>query len=221
MADEPFHEPHAGYTFCSLGALNFVGRLNTGNHAGSDPTYAPSDPEGVLSWLVYRQTDLLDPDASLDSEFIGSKRAVNKPVDGPGHATTEPTHQSPDKSILDPLLCLESESAGMNGRTNKVADTCYAWWAGAPFHMLEQPSLYDQKTIRRYLLEKTQHPVLGGFGKFPGDLPDLYHSYLGLAALSLAGSSEVKQVDAGMCVGKEASARLKDLWHAWDLDDAK
>lgn len=48
---------------------------------------------------------------------------------------------------------------------------------------------------------------MGGFSKFPGDKwADLYHSYLGLVALSLASSEEerkgdgVKGVDAGMCV---------------------
>jgi len=40
--------------------------------------------------------------------------------------------------------------------------------------------------IRRYLLDKTQHRI-GGFSKMPGDLPDIYHSYLGLAALALFG----------------------------------
>lgn len=100
----------------------------------------------------------------------------------------------------------------MNGRTNKVADTCYAFWAGASLHILGQPTLYDHQGVQKYLLEKTQHPVLGGFGKFPGDLPDLYHSYLGLAALSLAGSHEIKELDAAMCVSKEASARLAKLW---------
>lgn len=75
--------------------------------------------------------------------------------------------------------------------------------------------------MRRYLLEKTQHPVLGGFGKFPGDLPDLYHSYLGLVALSLTNDGvgdEVKDVDAGMCVSKEAKSRLKELWNVWGIE---
>ena len=111
----------------------------------------------------------------------------------------------------------DTQCIGMNGRTNKVADTCYAFWAGGSLHILAQPSLYDHNGIQRYLLEKTQHPVLGGFGKFPGDLPDLYHSYLGLAALSLAGGSGIKELDPGMCVSKEASTRLEGLWRAWDL----
>lgn len=100
----------------------------------------------------------------------------------------------------------------MNGRTNKVADTCYCWWVGASLHLMGHAELYDPASLKRYLLDKTQHPVLGGFGKFPGDLPDLYHSYLGLATLSLMGSEGVKEVDPGMCISKDASARLQGLW---------
>ena len=60
---------------------------------------------------------------------------------------------------------------------------------------------------------------MGGFSKFPGDKwADLYHSYLGLAALSLASTQEeretdgVKELDAGMCVSVEARDRLNDIW---------
>lgn len=111
----------------------------------------------------------------------------------------------------------------MNGRTNKVADTCYAWWTGASFHLMHASHLYCHSRLRRYLLEKTQHPTLGGFGKFPGDLPDLYHSYLGLAALGLldgagvdgAGEGGVQRVDPGLCVSRRASGRLKGIWEGW------
>uniref|UniRef100_A0A453DZ78 Prenyltransferase alpha-alpha toroid domain-containing protein n=1 Tax=Aegilops tauschii subsp. strangulata TaxID=200361 RepID=A0A453DZ78_AEGTS len=37
----------------------------------------------------------------------------------------------------------------------------------------------------------------GGFSKFPDDeLPDIYHSYYGLAALSLLGEEEVEPLCA-------------------------
>jgi len=111
------------------------------------------------------------------------------------------------------------DGAGMNGRTNKVADTCYAFWTTAPLHIMRQPNIYNHDAIRRYLLAKTQHPVLGGFGKFPGDLPDLYHSYLGLAALSLAGSDDIKELDGGLCMSKEARDRLPALWKSWQSND--
>jgi geranylgeranyl transferase type-1 subunit beta len=115
----------------------------------------------------------------------------------------------------------------MNGRTNKVADTCYAWWVGASIDLLSQtPSdhlssaplplkhkhLFDVPALETYLLLKTQHPALGGFGKFPGDLPDLYHSYMGLAALGLIGVDGVKEVDAGMCISTQARQRIAGLW---------
>ena len=98
---------------------------------------------------------------------------------------------------------------GFSGRCNKVADTCYAFWAGAslkvsllhgqllelitlianhlcnPLQILGALDLVNIEYIQAYLLEKTQHMVLGGFGKMPGDLPDIYHAYMGLAALSL------------------------------------
>lgn len=234
IADQPLHEPHAGYTYCSLGALSFIGRLNRGQFRSDDVKYGPSHPQDVVRWLVYRQTDLLNPDAALDTEFTSSTNAIK--VGPPAAAAprecatsnaasveppVSPLHQSPSSTILyPPLDKFDSTCIGLNGRTNKVADTCYAWWAGASLYMLGHPSLYDHKAVRRYLLEKTQHPVLGGFGKYPNELPDIYHSCLGLAALSLAGGcgEDLKEFDAGMCLSKEAKGRLPALWASWDGD---
>lgn len=178
---------------------------------------APSAPQKVIRWLVYRQTDSIDPDATLDSEFLGRNGMNGSELSkAPSAGTTVPLHQSPDKSVINPFD-LDEECAGMNGRTGKVADTCYAWWTEASLHMLGQPNLYNDRAVSTYLLEKTQHPVLGGFGKFPGDLPDLYHSCLGLAALGLIGDVDVKEVDAGMCISKEARGRLDVLWKRWEV----
>jgi geranylgeranyl transferase type-1 subunit beta len=150
-------------------------------------------------------------------------------------------HQSPDKSTmwsprdfensLDGTLIASSmpksspsfsSPSGMCGRPCKPADTCYAFWAGASLQLLGQGranALHDPAALRSYLLTLTQHPVMGGFSKFPGDKwADLYHSYLGLAALSLASTKEereedgVKELDPGMCVSVEVRGRLKEIW---------
>ena len=84
--------------------------------------------------------------------------------------------------------------------------------------MLDCGTLYDRDAVRKYLLEKTQNPLTGGFGKFPGDPPDLYHSYLGLTALSLAGSDEVKAIDPAMCISNEAKGRLEAIWERWGVE---
>jgi geranylgeranyl transferase type-1 subunit beta len=180
-------------------------------------------PEGVLSWLVYRQTELTDPDASVDSEFSGVPQTDDPPnpenedIKSAQKLNNVAARQTAANSVGLSIFDLLVDGAGMSGRTNKVADTCYGFWVGASLHVMQQPKLYDFEAVRRYLLGKTQHSVLGGFGKFPGYLPDLLHSYLGLAALSLAGSDKVKKLDGGMCLSKEARSRLPVLWAHWGL----
>jgi geranylgeranyl transferase type-1 subunit beta len=70
--------------------------------------------------------------------------------------------------------------------------------------------LIDTTPTRRYLLGKTQH-FIGGFGKLPGDLPDLYHSYLALAALSTFGQPELKPVHPAACLSMDACEYLETL----------
>lgn len=227
IADEKFHEPHAGYTYCALGALSFAGRL----HHQTSPTSAnhetskaktTMDPSRTLEWLVNEQTMWIDPDgddptSELKSLRSSTKSDASQPLIPTG---AEPLHQSPDLSTFIPPLpapggqqAASACAAGFCGRPNKPADTCYAWWVCGALHLLPQGhALYDRKSLNRYLLGQTQYPVLGGFSKFPGDPPDLYHSYLGLAALALNYSDEVKAVDGGMCISSEASSRVQTLW---------
>lgn len=77
--------------------------------------------------------------------------------------------------------------------------------------------------MRHYLLALTQHPIMGGFSKFPGDKwADLYHSYLGLAALSLVSTAVeretdgIKELDAGMCVSADVRGRLEGVWEGFE-----
>lgn len=202
-----------------------VDRLNLPDQRNSANPSAPADPANVLRWLVWKQTELTDPDAGLDTEFRTAETAPNtQHAEGihvspnKGDGSVKPARQDPDQSVGSSIFDLLVDGAGMCGRTNKVADTCYAFWVCASLDIMKSSSLCDQVAVRRYLLAKTQHDILGGFGKFPGDLPDLYHSHLGLAALSLAGCDQVKALDGGMCLSKEARGRLPALWEAWGVD---
>ncbi|CZT18320.1 related to protein geranylgeranyltransferase Type I, beta subunit [Ramularia collo-cygni] len=213
LADQRYHEPHAGYTFCALGCLDFIHRIKDKHMQVEHRPQGPADVPSMLAWLVARQTDLDDPDMD-----VGSDTETAEPTTHPAEAESSepvPLHQSPEKSTMNLSFGLDPLDAGMNGRTNKVADTCYAWWVCGSFHMLGYPDLYNKTAVQRYLLQKTQHAVLGGFGKFPGDLPDLYHSYMGLAALGLSGAEGLKAVDGTMCISEEAVSGLPDLWNAW------
>lgn len=213
MADEMYHEPHAGYTFCALGCLKFVDRIKGESKGDQDRPRGPQDLQAMLRWLVSRQTALDDPDLDLQSDSEDHEDTDSEAdAESPGPV---PLHQSPDKSTMNVSFDFDPLDAGMSGRTNKVADTCYAWWVCGALHTLGHPNLYSKEAVQRYLLQKTQHAALGGFGKFPGDLPDLYHSYMGLAALGLTGLEGLKAVDGTMCISEEASGRLPSLWRFW------
>ncbi|GAO19340.1 hypothetical protein UVI_02008700 [Ustilaginoidea virens] len=61
---------------------------------------------------------------------------------------------------------------------------------------------------RRYLLEMTQQKF-GGFSKCAGGHPDLYHSYLGLAALAVMVDDDLKQLDVALCCSKETVRKVQ------------
>lgn len=69
-------------------------------------------------------------------------------------------------------------------------------------------------------MEKVVHPYMGGFGKFQGDLPDIYHSYLGLAILSLMDhkTHDLRPLNATMCTSQKARDRLPIIWKGWGVD---
>lgn len=83
--------------------------------------------------------------------------------------------------------------------------------------ILKHAHLPAQASLRKWLLERTAHQALGGFGKHAGDLPDLYHSYLGLATLGLTGDKDVKELDPTMCISRDAKERLVEIWKRWDV----
>jgi geranylgeranyl transferase type-1 subunit beta len=242
IADELFHEPHAGYTYCALGAVDLAGRLQK-----QDPREQPLrpetqeeqkvmlDPARTLQWLVFEQTDWIDPDDDDPNDEIavdcrspaflsqdrneGQSTYLQSAPESLPLQNSEPLHQSAATSTFTPIASSQVLSstpicaAGFCGRPHKPADTCYAWWVCGSLHLLPGGSeMYNRPALRQYLLEKTQHPVLGGFSKFPGDPPDLYHSYLGLAACALERDEMVKVIDAGMCISSEARERIGRLW---------
>lgn len=80
---------------------------------------------------------------------------------------------------------------GYSGRTNKLVDACYSWWAGAEIPLVEaalgiKESLYDRTAIVRYILCCSQSQNSGGLRDKPGKPADYYHTCYALAGLSAA-----------------------------------
>ena len=66
----------------------------------------------MVRWLVERQTSDLETDP--DEHHDGHNATVIKPVE--------------DLPLIEPPSDESLQWAGFNGRSNKIADTCYSFW---------------------------------------------------------------------------------------------
>ena len=87
---------------------------------------------------------------------------------------------------------------GFQGRCNKLPDSCYAFWDGAALDLLGLHQLVDVPSCHTFVL--SCESSYGGFSKFPGEYPDLLHSYYSLAWLSIAQVEDLAQLDSKLQV---------------------
>ena len=203
----------------------------------------PTSLQDTFHWLVSRQTSHIEEedeekdyevteDVVLPSQSAYEQLSHRAQLEKPHHASVP--H---DILAAGPLARKKADGLkiyGINGRCNKVADTCYSWWVGGTLGILKAVHLQDLTMNKRYLLEKMQH-IIGGFSKLPGDPPgklihlsgftstinracinfdaDMLHSYLGLAALANLGGEEegLEKIDAVLCISMRARRHLETL----------
>ncbi|KAK7340876.1 hypothetical protein VNO77_21593 [Canavalia gladiata] len=108
--------------------------------------------------------------------------------------------------LLDWILQRQGTDGGFQGRPNKSSDTCYAFWIGAVLRILGGYNFVDKNALRGFLLS-CQYKY-GGFSKFPGEFPDLYHSYYGFTAFSLLEESGLKSLCSELGITETAAMGL-------------
>lgn len=116
----------------------------------------------------------------------------------------------------------ESDIGGFNGRENKFADTCYSWWVMALLELLKEGGmqLVDNEKALDYLLNGTQHKLMGGFGKDTECMPDPFHSFLGLASVSLLkkcgltfdGLDRLQDIDTELVITTKLREFMERIW---------
>ena len=167
IALTPGREGHGGSTFCGIASLYLMGVL--------DEVMAREELAGwkdnLIRWCVMRHHSL--PKANNNDQASNN----NGYIEGETYTTTA--------------------AAGMQGRPNKLEDTCYSYWIGGTLHLLSSSHVLDGWALREYVLE-CQTPY-GGFGKVLGSMPDLLHSFYSLAWLSLSSEQHCCSEEGRNC----------------------
>ncbi|KAI0817887.1 terpenoid cyclases/Protein prenyltransferase [Xylaria sp. FL0064] len=190
MSESSTHESHSGYAYCGVAALALL------DSTGPDPF--PTSNHYIRAGI---------PSVPALVHFLVSRQFVHiEPSGDSGDDNDTANHPLPD-SLTDGIPQL----AGFSGRLNKLADTCYTWWNSGALVLLGEEKLINRRPARRFILEKTQH-LIGGFAKFPAGPPDVYHAYMGLAALATMGGAEgepgLARFDPRLCISADAAHRM-------------
>lgn len=83
---------------------------------------------------------------------------------------------------------------GLNGRPEKKEDVCYSWWVLSSLSALGRISWIDRKRLGEFILE-CQDADDGGISDRPGNIADVFHTFFGVAGLSLLGYPGFKEID--------------------------
>ncbi|GAA5967889.1 hypothetical protein JCM3765_001779, partial [Sporobolomyces pararoseus] len=172
FAQRPNLEANAGPTYCAIASYYLCNRLSSLPLKSS-----------LLRWLIHRQISPSPPSPPIHLIRPNSPSSIPSSYDPDD---SEEEEEEEDRGL--PNFCFK-ECAGFQGRTNKPLDACYSFWSLGALRLLlenegEFHSLVDTKSNSNWLLN-CQHVLYGGIGREPGSLPDVYHTYLSLAALSL------------------------------------
>ncbi|KAI0399185.1 terpenoid cyclases/protein prenyltransferase alpha-alpha toroid [Xylaria palmicola] len=218
MSESSLHESHSGYAYCAVAALALLDAADA--DAGATPhryihAGIPSVPS-LVHFLASRQfayshSDYDDSDSDPDDDL-----------------TSQPLPELSRLSLHGAGAGAAPHMTAFNGRLNKLPDTCYTWWNSGALSLLGEHGLVARGPARRFLLDKTQH-LIGGFAKHPGGPPDVYHAYMGLAALANMGDPGLAAFDPRLCVSAAAAARIAraresmlrpaEVGHDGDRDD--
>lgn len=98
--------------------------------------------------------------------------------------------------LMEWLSQRQVQFGGFNGRTNKLIDSCYSFWVGSVFNIVNDyfegkasvPNhlLYSERSLQEYILFYCQDLERGGLWDKPGKSRDIYHTCYALSGLSLS-----------------------------------
>uniref|UniRef100_A0A7N2LKB3 Geranylgeranyl transferase type-2 subunit beta n=2 Tax=Quercus lobata TaxID=97700 RepID=A0A7N2LKB3_QUELO len=113
-----------------------------------------------------------------------------------------------DKDLLGWWLCeRQVKSGGLNGRPEKLPDVCYSWWVLSSLIMIDRVHWINKEKLVKYILD-CQDTENGGISDRPDDAVDVYHTYFGVAGLSLLEYPGLKAIDPAYALPVDVVNRI-------------
>ncbi|POW15718.1 hypothetical protein PSTT_01884 [Puccinia striiformis] len=188
----PYCEAQGGTTYCALASLALLGRLES--------SQTEEEADQTVRWLVDRQGEVVDlpgisPERDNEDAAKGSP-ADSTWIDGRYLSSTSSCRlvhfiECPRSSFVH-----SSQIMSRRGSTQDLNPSTSHHNPSAARHCLRTDVedrisplvLYDPHANIQFLL-RCQSSQWGGIARSPGDHPDVYHTYLALASLSLSNHS--------------------------------
>ncbi|KAK3421636.1 hypothetical protein EUGRSUZ_G02268 [Eucalyptus grandis] len=112
------------------------------------------------------------------------------------------------KDLLGWWLCeRQVKSGGLNGHPEKLADVCYSWWVLSSLIMIDRVHWIDKEKLIKFILD-CQDTENGGISDRPDDAVDIFHTYFGVAGLSLLEYPGLKATDPAYALPVDVVNRI-------------
>ncbi|XP_020252021.1 geranylgeranyl transferase type-2 subunit beta 1-like isoform X2 [Asparagus officinalis] len=118
-----------------------------------------------------------------------------------------------DRDLLGWWLCERQcndggpNDGGLNGRPEKLVDVCYSWWVLSSLIMIDRVHWIDKDKLTRFILN-CQDKENGGISDRADDAVDVFHTYFGVAGLSLMEYPGLKSIDPAYALPVDVVNRI-------------
>lgn len=89
----------------------------------------------------------------------------------------------------------QTDSGGFNGRPEKLPDVCYSWWILSTFFMINRQHWVNFEALSGFINKAQDLEGKGGISDRAGNESDVFHTFFGIAGLSLMGYHDLEKID--------------------------
>jgi len=102
----------------------------------------------------------------------------------------------------------QTPHGGFNGRPEKAPDVCYSWWILSALTCIDRGHWIDGDKLADFI-HAAQDLEDGGIADRPEDVADVFHTFFGLAGLSLLRKADLAPIHPVYALPEEVVARMK------------